>query len=98
MARKVCGGVVSQIRHLCRAFRCAVRALAAVRCQVNAAICIRLIAGWCNGSRAATATVLTAHPTHSLPHQAQGRQMQVLPHGFPEAGVPQHALLEGMSV
>ena len=70
----------------------------AVRRQVDAAVCIRLIAGLCSGPRPATAAVLTAYATHCLPHQAQGRQMQVLPHGLPEADVPQHALLKDMSV
>ena len=98
MANTFCGGADSQAARLCGAFGCAVRALVAVRRQVNAAICIRLIAGLFGNSRAATAAVLTAYAAHSLPHQAQGRQMQVLPHDLPEADVPQHALLERMSV
>ena len=98
MAITFCGGAHSQAAHLRRAFRCAVRGLAAVRCQVNAAIRIRSIAGLCDDSRAATAAVLTAYAEDSSPHQAQGCQVQALPHGLPEAGAPQHALLEGMPV
>ena len=98
MANTFCGGADSQAAHLCGAFGCAVRALMAIRRQVNAAICIRLIAGLFGYPRAATAAVLTAYAAHSSPHQAQGCQMQVLPRGLPEADVPQHALLEGVSV
>ena len=93
-----CDGATGKAAHLCRAFGCAVRALVAVRRQVNAAVRIRLISGLFGNSMAATAALLAAYAVHSSPHQAQGRQMQVLPHGLPEADVPQHALLKGMSV
>ena len=68
IAKLSSGGAINQAAHLCRAFGCTVRALVAVRCQVNAAISIRLIAGLFGKARAATAAVLTAYAAHCLPY------------------------------